>query len=571
MKTERKQKLIMRLVMIALIGSAIIAVSLTITGGVLIDRAYGIMVREELKATAELLSDTYKYAYTGDWAMDARENLTKGDVVISDDLIDDVKAKTGVDFTFFYGPERVLTSITEEGSSRKLVGSTAAPDVVTRVINSGEESYERGEDLGGRRYDAYYIPVRNSDGNIVGMIAAERDTATISTTVRRAVLTMIGVGILVFLVIVGVGLFYGKTTSPVIHGITEELKRLASGNLNIHIDPEYLKRKDELGNISECVQLLDEKLGNVINRSRQMAESIHDSGTQLSTSAEQASVASKQVTEAIDEISRGAVNQAESVQDAAGNTTDIGMDVETISDNVEQLGAYSGEMHDACDRAMEALNALISQSDDVQTSVNEIGNTIGSTNESARTIAEFSEAISQLASQTNLLSLNASIEAARAGEAGKGFAVVASEIGQLAVQSSDSAERIGVIVEKLLKDSEESVEVMKKLNESFAEQARHLDSTKSEMESMVYNVENVAVSSANIETKVKRLGSTKNNLGSIVSDLSAASEENAASTEETNSSMEELNATFALINESAAGLQRLAEEMAEAIGYFRNE
>lgn len=570
MEPKRKQKLVVRLVAIALMGAAIIAVALTLMASMLIDNAYEETVEEELKACAELLSDTYQYAYSGDWGMDAGGNLTKGDVVLNDRLIDDVKAKTGVDFAFFYGDTRVMTSLTAPGSSKKLVGAQADPKVSAKVLK-GEEIYERGVVVGGVKYDAFFIPERNADGSIVGMIAAERDATVVAMTIRRSMLLMTAIAVVVFLIIVGVGVYYARTISPVMEGITKELRKLADGNLNISIQPEFVNRRDELGDISECVQLLDEKLGGVIHTAKQMAENLHDSGTQLSSSAEQASEASKQVTDAIDEISRGAVSQAESVQDAAGNTTDIGVDVDTITDNVTQLTGYAEEMRTSCDGALEALKELISQSEQVKTAVGEIGNTIHSTNESARSISEFTEAITQIAAQTNLLSLNAAIEAARAGESGKGFAVVASEIGQLAVQSSQSAERIGVIVEKLVSDAEASVEVMQRLGESFDAQETHLNATRTEMSSMQANVVHVAASSANIEQRIRELNAAKDNLGTIVSDLSAVSEENAASTEETNASMEELNATFSLISASAGDLQRLAQEMAQTIGYFRSE
>ncbi|MCR5556124.1 MAG: hypothetical protein K6F75_01010 [Butyrivibrio sp.] len=127
---------------------------------------------------------------------------------------------------------------------------------------------------------------------------------------------------------------------------------------------------------------------------------------------------------------------------------------------------------------MDALNRLIDQSDEVKASVHDIGDTINSTNDSAKEISKFSQAITEIASQTNLLSLNASIEAARAGDAGKSFTVVATEIGQLAVQSSNSADEIKKIVEIIADlsaiseenaaSSEETNASMQELNATFA-------------------------------------------------------------------------------------------------------
>nr|MCR4643571.1 methyl-accepting chemotaxis protein [Lachnospiraceae bacterium] len=292
-------------------------------------------------------------------------------------------------------------------------------------------------------------------------------------------------------------------------------------------------------------------------------------GTELADSASQASQASDQVTDAVTEISKGAVAQAESVENAVGNTDEIGKNIEAITGNVNEMDSYSEEMKDACDKAMASLEKLIRQSDDVKASVREIGDTINSTNESAKTISAFTQAITDIATQTNLLSLNASIEAARAGDAGRGFAVVADEIRQLADQSSESADKIKSIVERLLADSASSVSVLEKLNESFGVQGEQLDSTKANMVSMSGNVTSVKDTSTSISKQVSALNEAKNSLMEIISDLSAISEENAASTEETNASMEELNATFTIISESAVKLQGLSADLTRTISYFK--
>ena len=351
---------------------------------------------------------------------------------------------------------------------------------------------------------------------------------------------------------------------------TDSLNELAAGNLAVELPDESLLGNDEIGQMQKATGKLTSKLRDIMSRSNEMARDLSSAGSDLASSSDQASQASGQVTIAVDEISQGAVSQAESVEHAAGNTNDIGNDIEVIAGNVEQLDSYAESMKITCDEAMDALNKLLSQSREVQESVHNIGETIKSTNESAKDIHSFVAAITSIASQTNLLSLNASIEAARAGEAGRGFAVVAEEIAALAEQSNQSAQEIGRIVDQLLQDASASVDVMARLNESFESQSVQMEATRDNMESMAQGVISVAESAEAIAAKIEGLTGAKDTLVGIVSDLSAISEENAASTEETNASMQELNATFSIINDSAGNLQELAKELQDIISYFRS-
>ncbi len=398
---------------------------------------------------------------------------------------------------------------------------------------------------------------------------AEQERDVVSMQIQQKILvSMIAFGLLIVALII-LGLIVMRQITGGIHSVTEKLDELAGGELNLTFPADEELSKDEVGKIEKSAKMLTGKLREVIEKSKRMAAELAKAGTDLADSATQASAASGQVTDAVGEISKGAVSQAESVEESANNPGMLGNNIEEIAGNVDEMDSYAADMSKSCDTAMSALKQLIRQSEEVTRSVQDIGDTINSTNDSAKKISEFTQAITDIASQTNLLSLNASIEAARAGEAGRGFAVVADEIRMLADQSRTSADEIKNITEQLLEDSASSVAVLEKLNESFSQQATQLDSTRSDMEQMSENVRNVRDTSGNIAGRVTSLTKAKDSLMGIISDLSAVSEENAASTQETNASMEELNATFSVITESAQELEEIAKELNDTISYFR--
>ncbi len=567
----RNGKLVQKLIIAAVAAILGISVVLTVISSVNITNVYNEMVEEELKIGAEHLQSELNSVWDGDWTY-VDNQLYKGEENVMaeyEELMDELSAKTGIEYALFYMDERVITTMQANG--KKLTGYKANADRVTQVVNGGQEYYAPKTKVAGSdiKYFAYYAPMKQSDGSPAGMVFAGRGVDDVQNKIRNIVVSMVVLSIILAILLSLVGITIANKTSVKMKAIADELGHLSLGNLKLNIDEKSIARNDEIGLLADGAQKLSNKLGEVIKTTMDMSSELKSAGSELSDSANQASTASNQVSQAIDDISKGAVNQAESVESAAGNTQDIGRDIDEVSENVEELNAYASEMKTSCEAAMEALEKLITQSEEVQASVREIGQTIDSTNESAKEISKFSQAITEIASQTNLLSLNASIEAARAGDAGKGFAVVATEIGQLAVQSSNSADEIKKIVEKLVADSEASVEVMQKLNANFDQQSEQLDDTKTNMQSMADNVGNVAASTDSIADHITQLTTAKDKLVEIISDLSAISQENAASTEETNASMQELNATFAIITESADKLQVLATDMQDAISYFK--
>ena len=571
---KKTRNMVRTIILIASVLALLMSALIGFIGYRHVKNAYMDSFSEELRATAIMMEDIVSHQNDGEWRLSANGELMKGNTLVHDALqsqIDTLHERTGVHFTLFYGDTRYVTSMVDSETGLRMEGTKASAEIVNTVINGNQEYLADNLEIGGESWYAYYLPLKNNDGTVVGMIFAGRDTSIVDNNLKMALRAIIIVYFVFFLFNWGVARFLISTSTKAMKDIVGGLKKMEDGELNFYIDDKTFNRKDELGAIAKSSAELRDKLQEVIKVTKDLSEEVSKSGASLSSSAETASQVADQVASAVEDISRGAISQAENVEDSMNNTNELGDSIEEITDSIEGLTTAATEMLTGADRTVETLSLLMDKNENVMTSMQNINDQIRLTNDSVKEIADASNIITSISEQTNLLSLNASIEAARAGEYGRGFAVVAAEIGSLAEQSKQAAVSINKIVENLVGESEKSVETIEQLNADVTEQNAHLTNTKADMDAVIENVNNVESSTKMISEKIHLLNGLKKSFGAIIEELSAISQENAASTEETNASMEELNSTFAVISDAAGDLREMAETLNEKMGYFTLE
>jgi methyl-accepting chemotaxis protein len=551
----------------------LIAMSIIVTavGVSMVKKAYYDSFAEELHISALQVSEMASQ-WSGDWSLNSDNELMKGDVAIHDifqSQLDSLSEKTGISYTVFFQNVRKITTLTDSDTGLRMEGTTASEAVTSTVISGGSEYLSTDLEIGGNSWYAYYLPIRNSDGSVVGMIFAGRSTEDVESNLSSAAMKMNAVSAVVLLISFIIGLTMLLVSKKIVKDVVSGREKLGNGDLSASFDSKNISRKDEFGDIVRSADGLKNKLNEVISATLALSGEVTKSGDSLSTSAQTASHVSTQVAEAVGDISKGAVSQAESVETSASNTNEMGDSIDEIGVSVEDLSSATTQMLTAAKRTVEALDGLMEQNKTVMASMLDIDAQIKATNNAVKKIADASHSITEISSQTNLLSLNASIEAARAGDYGKGFGVVANEIGLLAQQSSTAATTINEIVEDLVTDSTKSMEIIEELNAAFNEQSSQLTSTKADMDGVVTGVNSVEQNTQTISDKVNMLNSSKAQLIDLIAELSAISQQNAASTEETNASMEELNATFALISNSASDLKDLADSLNQKMNFFQ--
>lgn len=475
-------------------------------------------------------------------------------------------SKNDVQVTLTYGTRRVLTTLTDSKGAR-LTGTDISSEVWD-VVKTGKTYRDTSLKIDGKRYCAVYVPLKDNN-QIVGCVFAGEPTTEITNYIMQKVGTMLIVAAVVLIIVAIAAVFIAQSISKAIKKASVSVTRVAGGDLTTEVDKTVLKRQDEIGDMGRDLEALINKLREIVGNLAQSATDLGESGNSIDSMASQSSIAAGEISTAVEEISKGAVSQAEDIETATHEIMTMGDQITQIVNNIEDLTKTSANMEEA---ESASQTTMIELSDAVQRTtdaVARIAKQIEMTNESVDKIGNAASLIADIASQTSLLSLNASIESARAGEAGKGFAVVASEIQKLSSQSDSTASKIQEIITDLQNDSRETLEVMRSTEVLVREQYEKLTATKERFKEVGDGINVSKHGTDVIKGNAEVCDSSRVTVVDVISNLSAISEENAASTQQTTSSMQELNATINLLAETAAKVKEVSDQLNEDMKFFK--
>lgn len=558
----------MQIMFLALLPMLIVSVVITI----LADRSMKEGMQQQslqgLEQLAESVGAAYDNLAEGDWQLKGDE-LYKGTVNLSASIekMDGFVADNDADVTIFYGDTRYLTTLLNKDGTRN-IGTKASGSVVKTVLQNGKDFEATDLVINGENYYAYYRPLKNSDGSVVGMVFAGAPCEKIDKYINSR--TFIIIGILITLIIIStiVCIIVGRKISKGIQEAEVVIEALGEGDLTVGLSETLLKKNNEIGSIANSIEQLRNILLGIVGDILHSAEELSTSGESLDHMATLTSNTASEISTAVEGISKGAMSQAEEIESASWQVSNIGNEIGEIVVGVSNLDQTSVTMQDAGNTSDKIVKELSESNDKTVNAVEQIGRQIYATNESVEKIQMAVNVISEIATQTSLLSLNASIEAARAGEQGKGFAVVASEIQKLAEQSGESAQQIEEIVSVLHNESEMTVTAMEEMRRIIEEQENKLSETTRQFAKVTQGITESRGETSGIRAKTEGCNRSREKIMDVMESLSAISEQNAASTQETTASMQELHTTIMTLAEEANRVRDMSLKLEEKIKIF---
>ncbi|MFR8866610.1 MAG: methyl-accepting chemotaxis protein [Lachnospiraceae bacterium] len=570
MERKRKMSIMVRLLLMVIPPCLLMGVLMTLYSGWNMQKGMQKTTLDGLRSTDYAVLEMFENVADGDYKQDAKGNVYRGEYKISDnnELADYIKNKTDVDVTFFYGDTRVLTSLKDKKTGDRLIGTTASKEVTDKVLKNGKEYSDTGIVINERPYYGYYVPVKNSDDSIVGMVFVGRESKDINAFIKSKSSAVFLMALIIMAMASIAAWITSRSVAVSVRGTEKVIGALADGNLTLDVEEKLLGRNDEIGDMARSVEKLRQELFEIISDIKKSSGILNASGESLSQMAENSSATTNEMSKVIEDLSKGAVSQAEEIEEASVHIGEMGQVIEEIVSNVDGLDHTSVKMKNASDESSVIIRQLSESNDRTTQAINRISRQIEATNDSVQMIHAAVELITSIASQTSLLALNASIEAARAGEHGKGFAVVASEIQKLAEQSNESAEKIKDIIRDLLSESEQTVNVMHEVEDIVAQQQEKLEETKTKFVSVADGVNASRSETEAIQSHTQVCDQSRARIIDAVQNLSAISQENAASTEQTTASMAGLNEAIHQLSVAAKELQGLSEDLEKDMSFF---
>lgn len=448
---------------------------------------------------------------------------------------------------------------------------------IGRLLNTYKDLVDKahaatGETYSSAAYEQLYS-LRDVGGYIetesTNLLTLELQRSTIlseniKSGFNATILITVIIIVIVSLLAIFITMIMTSSITKPIHQLKGEMLTMAKGDLTgKRVEVET---KDEIKELADSFNEMSENLKNIIRKVETVSKDIDDSTKIVNQSVTENTNGSIHIADAVDSMYNRMNQQNEESKRTMAQVYEMGSISEKISGSADRIEKSAITSLSNAEKGNENINEYVNQLTSVNEVMKKVGKVAEKLNRSTMEMDTILNSITEIASQTNLLSLNASIEAARAGDAGRGFAVVASEIRKLAEDTQESAGKIGAIIGEVLTDVKDMDGKMKeglkqleqgnmiagKTRESFADIKEGTLVVNEDIHGIIADIENLASAIVNVTSSMQSIDKATDE------NVTAAEDIGSVVTEQT-ANLEEVSATTVVLAELATDLEKAIE------------
>ncbi|SFF05489.1 methyl-accepting chemotaxis sensory transducer with Cache sensor [Paenibacillus algorifonticola] len=398
---------------------------------------------------------------------------------------------------------------------------------------------------------------------VITMFAEESEILKPVNTLLNLIV-LVGSGIIILALIMTI-LIALRIVYP-IRQLTHGIDVLAQGDLTYRIP---VKGKTDISKALHSFNAAGDQIQLLMKEVNGLSEQLTDSAKQLAEGADQGARAAQSISEAILVVAESSERQTSSLQDGSQAADSIAVQIDGIasySTNAADIASEASNLSDDGAASMDQLNGKMVE---MEQGIGELAQTIHALSGLSGKIGDVVGSISQIARQTNILSLNAAIEASRSGEAGRGFAVVADEIRKLAGQSMESAEQIAGFIGSIRLEIDRTLQASEQTVTQAAE-GRHTGEEARELFTRIRSsIQEVAASIQGVSTASSEMVSGTATLVESIRLISDSASETAAESQNVSAAAEQQMASMEEVASSSAELANMAEKLRIQINKFK--
>ncbi|PWU67792.1 methyl-accepting chemotaxis protein [Gracilibacillus dipsosauri] len=357
-----------------------------------------------------------------------------------------------------------------------------------------------------------------------------------------------------------------KVATP-LASISNLMAEAQNGDLRVKsIDTE---RNDEIGVLSRSFNDMLQNIAEMMDQTKLSTSKVLAAAISLHDISQTQSQSAKEVAAASEEIASGATGLTDEAEKGNTLAATIHDEVENVYGNNVEMENYAIDVLERSHEGLEKMNELVQKTRDSEEMTTALVEKVDALKASTEQINDVMLMLTNIVSQTNLLSLNAAIEAARAGEAGKGFAVVADEIRKLSEQSKQSIDKVDEITSSIVHEVNDTLGVLQEANPRFKEQVSQAEETQTILNGVGSNMAAFTGKIQQITESIQQLRDSQEVLTSTIHQVSATAEQSSAISEEVSATTEEqLKVSESLVTTSDE-LKILSEELQEMMKKFQ--